>query len=106
MAVAVPNPTSLDAKIYGEHWAAYDVPRHLYHFGPRDIERLFGEFGFELTEVLPMKFDSYYVSMLSEKYRKGNIVKAMMNGVRSNLAASSTKHTWSSQIYILRSISD
>jgi len=102
--IAVPNHTSTDALKYKEHWAAYDVPRHIYHFGPKDVENLMSEFDMELTEVLPMKYDAFYVSMLSEKYLngKGNLVKAFFSGLQSNMKASSKSHTWSSQIYIFR----
>lgn len=102
--VAVPNLTSLDAKIYKEHWAAYDLPRHLYHFSPKDIEAVFKNHGLTVFKILPMVFDSFYVSMLSEKYRTGksNIVQAIWNGFRSNLLALKTGKTYSSQIYLIR----
>ena len=109
--IAVPNLTSLDAKIYKEFWAAYDLPRHLYHFSPKDIEKLFSELGFELENVKPMVFDAFYVSMLSEKYRNtnidnkkdsGNLISAIFNGAKSNVFASNSENTYSSQIYILR----
>lgn len=100
LVVAVPNRNSFDAKHYKEFWAAYDLPIHLYHFVPDDIKRLFGQFNMEVVEILPMKFDAYYVSMLSEKYKGGNIVKAFFNGWRSNLKAK--QDSYSSQIYILK----
>ncbi len=100
LVVAVPNMSSFDAKHYKEFWAAYDLPIHLYHFTPDDIKRLFAQYDMELEEMLPMKFDSYYVSMLSEKYKGGNIVEAFWNGWRSNLKANDG--TYSSQIYILK----
>ena len=100
MIVAVPNRNSYDAKKYKEFWAAYDLPIHLYHFVPNDIRKLFGQFNMEVKEVLPMKFDSYYVSMLSEKYKGGNIISAFLTGLKSNLKANS--ETYSSQIYILK----
>jgi predicted SAM-dependent methyltransferase len=100
LIVAVPNKNSFDANYYREHWAAYDVPIHLYHFTPTDIRKLFDEFGFQVDKILPMKFDAYYVSMLSEKYRGGNVLKAFLIGLKSNLRA--TNETYSSQIYILR----
>lgn len=102
--VAVPNYDSYDAKIYGKFWAAYDVPRHLYHFKQTDIKKLFENNGFKLKETLPMKFDSYYVSMLSEKYKYGkiNLFRSFMNGYLSNLKAKTGKSPgYSSQIYIL-----
>jgi SAM-dependent methyltransferase len=102
--IAVPNSNSLDAKIYKENWAAYDVPRHLYHFNPKDIQTLFGNHGLNVFLVLPMVFDSFYVSMLSEKIRAGktNIISSMWNGLRSNLAGLKSGKTYSSQIYLIR----
>lgn len=100
--IAVPNYTSEDAKIYGEYWAAYDVPRHLYHFSPKSMKILLNEHGLELKNIKPMWFDSVYVSLLSEKYKTGksNIVKAFMNGMKSNLKAFGDKSKCSSVIYI------
>jgi len=102
--IAVPNCNSLDARIYKENWAAYDVPRHLYHFTPKDIESVFKRHGLKLFKTLPMVFDAYYVSMLSEKIMTGkpNVIKALWNGFRSNMAAMKTGNTYSSQIYLLR----
>jgi len=100
MVVAVPNMNSFDAVHYKEYWAAYDLPIHLYHFTPNDIDRLFCKFNMEVVEILPMKFDSFYVSMLSEKYKSGNILSAFLTGLRSNLKASPKEY--SSQTYIIR----
>lgn len=98
--IAVPNKNSFDARYYKGYWAAYDVPRHLYHFEEKDIKQLFAPFGFKLKKVLPMKYDAYYVSMLSEKYKKGFIGFGLLNGFRSNMKAS--KYGYSSQVYVLR----
>lgn len=100
LIVAVPNPNSFDAKFYKENWAAYDVPRHLYHFVYQDIKSLFENKSMEVREILPMKFDSFYVSMLSEKNRGGGILNGILNGWLSNRKAS--EKNWSSQIYIIR----
>jgi 2-polyprenyl-3-methyl-5-hydroxy-6-metoxy-1,4-benzoquinol methylase len=106
LIIAVPNCNSFDAEKYGAQWAAWDVPRHIYHFTKPDIEKLFSRFGFKLTEALPMKFDSFYVSLLSEKYKNGsaNLVKGFLSGLQSNLAAVKNNRGYSSQIYILKSI--
>ncbi len=69
--IAVPNYKSFDAKYYGEFWAAYDVPRHLWHFSKTAIEKLFANENMKLIKILPMIFDSFYVSLLSEKYKNG-----------------------------------
>lgn len=102
--IAVPNCNSLDAKIYKEQWAAYDVPRHLYHFTPKDIDSLFLKHDLKVFKVLPMVFDSFYVSMLSEKIKTGktNILRSTWNGLRSNLSAIKTGKTYSSQIYLIQ----
>jgi 2-polyprenyl-3-methyl-5-hydroxy-6-metoxy-1,4-benzoquinol methylase len=102
--IAVPNCDSLDAKIYKENWAAYDVPRHLYHFTPTTLEQVFKKHDLNLFNTLPMVFDSFYVSMLSEKIKNGkiNLLCSMWNGLRSNLNAIKTGKTYSSQIYLIR----
>ncbi|URC13670.1 bifunctional 2-polyprenyl-6-hydroxyphenol methylase/3-demethylubiquinol 3-O-methyltransferase UbiG [Flavobacterium sp. B183] len=103
LIVAVPNFKSFDAKYYNEFWAAYDVPIHFWHFSKKAIQSLFGKVDMKLEKVLPMKFDSFYVSLLSEKYKTGkmNFIKAFFIGLRSNLKASGTKE-YSSHIYVLR----
>lgn len=100
LIIAVPNRNSFDAQFYKNQWAAYDLPRHLYHFTKKDISSFADKHGMRLEKVLPMKFDSFYVSMLSEKYKGGSIFKAMLVGLKSNLKAKSGGG-YSSQIYIL-----
>ena len=101
--IAVPNYTSKDAAIYKEYWAAYDVPRHLYHFSPASMEQLLKTYQLKITSIKPMWYDSFYVSMLSEKCKngKGNIVKAFFNGFISNLKAVEDKTKCSSLIYVI-----
>jgi 2-polyprenyl-3-methyl-5-hydroxy-6-metoxy-1,4-benzoquinol methylase len=101
--IAVPNYTSGDAATYKEHWAAYDVPRHLYHFSPQSMEQLAASKGFKVQAYLPMWFDSFYVSMLSEQYKngKGNLLAAYWNGCISNLKALFNAKKCSSVIYVL-----
>ena len=100
--IAVPNYTSGDEKIYDEFWAAYDVPRHLYHFSPKSMEILLNIHELRLEKIKPMWYDSVYVSMLSEKYKTGDShpVRAFINGMISNLEAVSDKTKCSSLIYI------
>jgi len=71
--IAVPNHLSFDAAFYKEYWAAYDVPRHLWHFSPQSLGKLFNSFGMKIEKKYPLWFDSYYVSMLSEKYKKSRL---------------------------------
>ena len=103
IVIAVPNFKSVDAKYYGKFWAAYDVPRHLWHFSKTAIKKLFEEQALFLEEVKPMTFDSYYVSLLSEKYKTGkmNPIKAFWIGFKSNFAAMNTQE-YSSHIYIIK----
>lgn len=102
--MAVPNFTSLDAQLYGSDWAAYDVPRHLYHFSPASVRKLVAAHGLVIRQVKPMWFDSFYVSMLSEQYKtgKGHLVKAAFNGLRSNIKAAANAEVCSSLVYIIR----
>ncbi len=103
LVVAVPNFKSWDAKHYNSYWAAYDVPRHLWHFSRKSMERIFSEFDMKILEELPMKFDSYYVSLLSEKYKKGkqNFFSAFYQGLRSNQKAGRSGE-YSSLIYLIK----
>ncbi|PKR82104.1 methyltransferase [Brumimicrobium salinarum] len=96
--IAVPNMNSYDARFYKKDWAAYDVPRHLYHFTKNDISRLLLDFGFDLKKVIPMKYDSFYVSMLSEKYKKRFSPFGAIIGLISNMKAK--KYGFSSQVYV------
>lgn len=100
--IAVPNFHSYDAQHYGQFWAAYDVPRHLWHFSKIAIKKLFSEQEMELVKILPMKFDSFYVSLLSEKYKTGkmNFVKGFFIGLRSNMKAA-RNFEYSSHIYVI-----
>jgi len=103
LIIAVPNHKSYDAKYYKKFWAAFDVPRHLWHFNKTSISNLFGTKKMNVVKTLPMKFDAYYVSLLSEKYKSGfmNPLKAFWIGLRSNLKA---RHSgeFSSLIYIIK----
>ncbi|WP_158839725.1 class I SAM-dependent methyltransferase [Polaribacter sp. L3A8] len=103
LIIAVPNHKSDDAKYYKEYWAAFDVPRHLWHFSQNSIRKIFSEDNIIVEQTLPMKFDSYYVSLLSEKYKTGkmNILKAFHRGFVSNLRARTTSE-YSSLIYVLK----
>lgn len=98
--VAVPNHKSFDAQQYENYWAGYDVPRHLYHFSENDIKNLANQHNLTLEKTLPMKWDAYYVSMLSEKYKNGNLLSAFLSGLKSNRKAK--KQGFSSQIYLLK----
>lgn len=102
--IAVPNYTCYDATVYKEMWAAYDVPRHLYHFSPDAMERLLTQHGLQLQFSQPMWYDSFYISMLSEKYRhhgRGNVLKAAMVGLYSNMRSFIDKSRCSSLVYVI-----
>jgi 2-polyprenyl-3-methyl-5-hydroxy-6-metoxy-1,4-benzoquinol methylase len=102
LLIAVPNHESLDAKTYQEFWAAYDVPRHLYHFSQSTMHKLLKNHGLKINQILPMKLDSFYVSLLSEKYKKGysNFPNSFLNGCKSNIYAKKNNNNYSSLIYV------
>jgi len=89
LIIAVPNYKSYDAQYYKNFWAAYDVPRHLWHFSITSISKLVGREMMEVVKIFPMPFDAYYVSLLSEKYKTGkmNYIKAFFIGFKSNWKA-------------------
>ncbi len=103
LIIAVPNFKSFDAEYYGKFWAAYDVPIHFWHFSKTAIQKIFQREQMELVKILPMKFDSFYVSLLSEKYKTGrmNFVRAFFIGLWSNIKAKSDLE-YSSLIYVLK----
>ncbi|WCO01666.1 class I SAM-dependent methyltransferase [Psychroserpens ponticola] len=103
LVIAVPNYKSYDAKYYNKYWAAFDVPRHLWHFSQKAISKLVYQKGMELIKTSPMTFDAYYVSLLSEKYKNGfmNPIKAFRIGWYSNFKAKRTGE-FSSLIYIIK----
>ena len=103
LIIAVPNYTSFDARYYGPDWAAYDVPRHLWHFAPASILRLVR--GVTCVSKRSMPFDSYYVSLLSEKYRNSGLpgrLRGMWNALRSNMMAMFRPSRASSVIYVFQ----
>ncbi len=105
--IAVPNYNSHDSKYYKKYWAAYDVPRHLWHFSQQAMAELISNNGLRLVESIPMKLDSYYVSLLSEKYKNNNttsvisMMKAFLVGFQSNLNSKKNSE-YSSLIYVIK----
>ena len=104
--IALPNHASHDAAFYNTYWAAWDVPRHLYHFNRKSFQSLATKHGFRIISIQPMVFDSYYVSLLSEKYKNGksSIVKAAIRGFISNYKARFGSKEYSSLIYIIKKV--
>ncbi|MBU4538848.1 MAG: class I SAM-dependent methyltransferase [Weeksellaceae bacterium] len=103
LIIAVPNPTSYDAKRYKEFWAAYDVPRHIYHFTKSGMENLMNNENWELKKIKPLLLDSFYISMLSEKYKRSPFfwIKGMIFGAISNFKGLKNDE-FSSLIYIIK----
>jgi 2-polyprenyl-3-methyl-5-hydroxy-6-metoxy-1,4-benzoquinol methylase len=108
LIIAVPNQKSFDTNFYGKNWAGFDVPRHLYHFDQSSMEQYAEEMGLKIVEIKPMKFDSYYVSLLSEKYLnpKDNpfqqLFKGFKRGYQSNKWAASNENNYSSLLFVLK----
>ncbi len=102
LIIALPNPISWDANYYHAYWAGFDVPRHLYHFSPEAFAKLAKAHGLQIVKTLPLKFDAFYVSLLSERYKRSSfpLLNASYNGLRSNWKAKKTGN-YSSLIYVL-----
>lgn len=104
LVIALPNPNSPDAKFYRKYWAAWDVPRHLWHWKPETFKRFAEKYGFELIEKKPMPMDGFYVSMLSEKYKGTSmqLFKGIFRGKMTWLKSLNNNDLSSSVIYFLR----
>jgi SAM-dependent methyltransferase len=104
LIIALPNPESYDASFYREYWAAWDVPRHLWHFSPENIQQIAGKYGFILKNTVRMPFDAFYVSILSEKYKKTTapVIMGIITGTMSWLTSLLHIHKSSSLIYVFR----
>lgn len=102
--IALPNRASNDASHYGKYWAAWDVPRHLFHYDRNSLKFLAEKHQFEISDIRPMLFDSYYISLLSEKYMNNSLcfIRAAYRGFVSNFMAGMGNNEYSSLIYILR----
>lgn len=101
IVIAVPNFKSYDAQFYKEHWAAYDVPRHLNHFNRQSISKIFSTNGLKLVKTDKLKWDAYYISYMSEQYMRHNLplVRGVYRGWLSNIKARRSGE-WSSMVYI------
>lgn len=110
LIIAVPNRTTYEEKQFGEYWAAYDVPRHIYHFDKKTMYDVLDTNGFIIVNIKGMAFDAYYISLLSEKYKKSKIgiwgyIRAFFTGLESNFWGGSLdwkKRNHSSLIYIAK----
>lgn len=108
LIIAVPNHKSFDSNHYGTNWAGYDVPRHLYHFDHESMQKYAEKIGMKIIQIKPMKFDSFYVSLLSEKYKSPGVspIKQLINGFKkgysSNKWAKSNENNYSSLLFVLK----
>jgi len=104
LLIAVPNAESLDAQHYRQNWAAYDVPRHLYHFAPGPMRQLLASHGLRLVQTRPLVLDAYYISMLSERHlapeRAGGPLAVLKAGYKSNQYAAQHGGQYSSVLYV------
>lgn len=102
--IAVPNHTSFDAKYYKHNWAAWDVPKHLWHFSPESMKILAEKNGFSIEQKYMLPFDSFYISIMSEKIAgsgKWSIIRAAFVGLISYLKALINVNNASSVVYII-----
>lgn len=104
LVIAVPNYKSYDAEYYKDKWAAYDVPRHLNHFHKESLENIFNG-KFQLEKIHPMKWDAYYISMMSEKFAGhcNSFIRGIFRGLISNCKACRSGE-YSSLIYVFHKI--
>lgn len=104
LVIAVPNHQSYDESVYGKYWAAYDVPRHLYHFNIQSMAHLMNRHGFKLIQTKSMKLDPFYIALLSNKYKAGSLnpLKSVVVGIIGNVKSLINIKNSSSIIYIFK----
>lgn len=104
LIIAVPNRTSWDAEKYGSYWAAYDVPRHLYHFSKKPMVKLLEDAGFKVKDIQSLFLDPFYIALLSGKYKNGsmNPFSATLTGIQTTLKGKKDIEKNSSLMYIVR----
>ena len=104
LLLALPNCSSFDARKYGAYWAAYDVPRHLWHFTPDSIQRFALRHGFVMTERRPMPFDAFYISILTEHHMRHTlpVARGMLTGCAAYFSSLVHKERSSSMTYVFR----
>jgi SAM-dependent methyltransferase len=100
---ALPNCNSFDAQHYSEFWAAFDVPRHLWHFTPSSFKVFTEKTGFDLKRIRRMPLDVFYISTLSEKYKGSGFtfIRGMIKGAIFSILSFFNKKRSSSIIYYL-----
>jgi 2-polyprenyl-3-methyl-5-hydroxy-6-metoxy-1,4-benzoquinol methylase len=105
LIIAVPNVNAWESHHYKSFWAAFDTPRHLWHFSQKSISTLLTKHRLKLVDTIPMKLDAYYISLLSEQYKHQNkqhlvgMIRAFFIGLSSNTKATKSGE-YSSLIYI------
>jgi 2-polyprenyl-3-methyl-5-hydroxy-6-metoxy-1,4-benzoquinol methylase len=111
LVLALPNLKSYDAQKYNSSWVAYDAPRHVSHFCPGDIERLFTEFGFRIIAHKTLFVDTWFNVLFSWQLEgklkeKSNMIlgflKFKMVALISTLKETIDRFSSSSVIYILK----
>jgi SAM-dependent methyltransferase len=102
--IALPNCSSYDAKHYNRFWAAWDVPRHLWHFNPVTFQLFSEKSGFFLEDIKILPLDVFYISLLSEKYKGSSLpfLKGISRAIWFAFLSAFNKSKSSSVIYILR----
>ena len=102
LIVASPNYESTDGNKYGADWAAYDTPRHLYHFAPISMQKIMFNNEFLINEIHRMAFDAFYVSILSSQHMEKPMISGIWNGFVSWLSCWVNKEKCSSLIYVMK----
>jgi 2-polyprenyl-3-methyl-5-hydroxy-6-metoxy-1,4-benzoquinol methylase len=51
LALSLPNPVCIEARLFGSYWVGWDRPRHLHLFTPAVLARYLQDSGFELISL-------------------------------------------------------
>lgn len=102
--IALPNSNSFDSCHYGKNWAAYDVPRHLWHFDNSTFSRFADMSKLSIIKQVPLPFDVFYISILSEKYKGSRLpfMSGIFKGVIFSILSFFNRSRSSSVVYVLK----
>jgi SAM-dependent methyltransferase len=100
--IALPHYNCPEARRYGPAWGGFELPRHPSHFTPTTLKRLASAHGLEVTEMHALNLDDVYLSLLSEKYAGGNIVRGLWRGLKNMMLSFWKTKNGSSIVYVLR----
>ena len=83
IVIAIPNQKAKDLEAFGPHWAAWDVPRHLYHWDTDSLSAFMKSLGLVRIHTGQLPLDPFYIGMISARYAGKGAVSGILTGLKS-----------------------